>query len=426
MTTTERPQPSGGTSGLLAFRLQMAALITLYTVIVFGALYLQTRSTLYASLRSEGQSYFNLVVQTRAWNSHYGGVWVVKRPGVETNPYLIKMGIPADITTENNIELTLRNPSAMTREVSELTDISSGVTFHLTGENPVNPANAPDSWERAALLGFEEGEQSAETFDRDSSTPSYRFMAPLFVDDFCLQCHGEQGYKVGDVRGGLSVSIPTETIDNQLRATAANLSVLALLTLGVAVGTSEAFVLQLRRRLDIANAMLASMAVTDDLTGISNRRAIMARLTQEFSRSKRSTDPLSLIALDIDHFKRINDQHGHAVGDEVLKEIATRMGGSLREYDGFGRTGGEEFLVIAPQTEPGAASRLAERIISQVRAQPISVGDLELTVSASAGVATIDTFDERSDDLLARADQHLYRAKAAGRDAVRTDDEDDR
>ncbi|MDP2183107.1 MAG: diguanylate cyclase [Actinomycetota bacterium] len=418
MATIEELQ-DGGAHGLSVFRFQIAALVGLYTIIVFGALYLQARSSTVEALRSQGESYFYLVVTTRAWNSQHGGVWVEKRPAVETNPYLAKMGIPADLRTENGVDLTLRNPSAMTREVSELTDIGFGVTFHLTGKDPVNPGNAPDSWEHAALDAFEAGESSAETFDRTSDTPVFRYMEPLIVEESCFQCHGEQGYKVGDVRGGLSISIPTKQVDDTLRKTATNLGMLAILTLGVAVAVSQAFVTQLRRRLDVANSLLSSMAVTDDLTGVANRRAIMARLTQEFSRSKRSSEPLSLVALDIDRFKRINDQHGHAVGDAVLKEVAARMGDSLREYDGFGRTGGEEFLVIAPETDSEAALRLAERVISQVHAGPVSVGDLELTVTASAGVATIDSRDERGDDLLARTDLQLYRAKAAGRDCAR-------
>jgi len=408
-------------AGMRTFRLQLALLVAVYTVFIYGALYLQIERQLKAQLRAQGASYFELVVNTRAWNSEHGGVWLMKDAGAETNPYLVEIGIPADIEAASGAELTLRNPAAMMGEISELTEAGSGVSFHLPSNDPLNPDNTPDEWERGALNQFAEGTlEYAETFERDGPEPTYRYMAPLEVDTTCLGCHWEEGYELGSVRGGVSIAIPMDEVEAQLQQTRMTLGAFALVTLGLAIGASQLFVNRLERKLDDASEQISEMAVTDELTGLPNRRAALERLGEEFSRAKRTLDPLSVIAVDLDHFKRINDRHGHAVGDAVLREVASRMGDSVREYDIAGRVGGEEFLIVSPATGLEAARSVAERVLGGLRAEPINVGDLVLTVTASAGVATIHSTDERSDVLLVRADDALYAAKDAGRDTVRT------
>jgi diguanylate cyclase (GGDEF)-like protein len=410
----------GRLAGMRRFRWQIALLITVYTIVVYGALYLQTQRMLEDQLRAQGASYFDLVKQTRAWSSNYGGVWVVKTHGVETNEYLTEIGIPADIKTESGAELTLRNPAAMTVEISELTEEESGVSFHLTGIDPINPANNPDAWEESSLEQLESGDMSyAETIDRSMSPNVYRYMEALIVDETCIGCHRE-GYELATLQGAVTVNIPTETVDAQLRQTGIVLALLGLVTLGLGVGASQLLVNQLQRRLDTANEILSTMAVTDELTGLANRRSAFEGLAHEFSRSKRSGEPMSVIVIDIDHFKSVNDRHGHAVGDAVLRAIADRMNESTREYDILGRIGGEEFLVIAPQTSLEAATALANRILERVRSEPVSAHDLELTLTLSAGVSVIGDSDERGDTLVARADDAMYVAKNAGRDCVKT------
>jgi diguanylate cyclase (GGDEF)-like protein len=256
------------------------------------------------------------------------------------------------------------------------------------------------------------------TIENGADGSFYRYMEPLEVDATCVGCHAD--YELGSVRGAVSINIPMDEVDQQLQQTGVTLIGFAVVTLGLAVGASQLFVNRLQRKMDEASEAISEMAVTDELTDLPNRRATLERLAEEFSRAKRTLEPLSVIIVDIDHFKGINDRHGHAVGDAVLREVADRMRESIREYDVAGRIGGEEFLIISPATGLEAATGVADRVIEELRAEPVNVGDLVLNVTSSAGVGTIRSSDERGDVLLARADDALYVAKEAGRDRVRT------
>ena len=163
---------------------------------------------------------------------------------------------------------------------------------------------------------------------------------------------------------------------------------------------------------------LQTMALTDELTGLNNRRQVMARLEEEFQRAVRLGESICLISLDIDHFKRINDTYGHPFGDQVLKRVAENMLSSVRPYDIVGRIGGEEFLIVAPASPPHEAVSLAERIVSGIRQTIIEDGPTRANVTASAGVAVIRREDADIDELLRRADRALYQAKAEGRNRV--------
>ena len=161
---------------------------------------------------------------------------------------------------------------------------------------------------------------------------------------------------------------------------------------------------------------LRALSITDALTGIHNRRYFQDRLKAEMVRLNRTSGALSVIMLDIDHFKRINDQYGHAVGDGVLQELCKRISQRLRRSDVFCRLGGEEFMVLCPNTDSTQAYSLAMELWQSLRSAPMeSVG----TVTASFGVASWRV-DEGIDGLLLRADSAVYVAKQAGRDRVET------
>jgi two-component system, cell cycle response regulator len=171
---------------------------------------------------------------------------------------------------------------------------------------------------------------------------------------------------------------------------------------------------ELRRR----NAELERLVAIDDLTGVHNRRFTARELKRLVARGRRHGHALSVALLDVDHFKAINDRHGHEAGDAVLVGVAERMAGRLRRDDVVGRWGGEEFLVLLPEIGPAGAARVAEDVRAVVAAEPFSVAGGPLRVTASLGWATWDG-DETGEALLRRADAALYAAKAAGRNAVR-------
>lgn len=161
------------------------------------------------------------------------------------------------------------------------------------------------------------------------------------------------------------------------------------------------------------------LSLTDALTGCLNRRALDERLLAEVERSQRYSRPLSVVFLDLDRFKRVNDEHGHATGDAVLREVAWRCQRELRtQVDWLARYGGEEFLVVLPESGVAQASQLAQRLGRVIRDQSIDVDGLHLSVTASFGIAQLHG-NETMDELLSRADAALYEAKAAGRNCAR-------
>jgi diguanylate cyclase (GGDEF)-like protein len=160
------------------------------------------------------------------------------------------------------------------------------------------------------------------------------------------------------------------------------------------------------------------VAHTDDLTLLSNRRQVIADLQREVIRSERYHTPVSISMVDVDHFKRVNDSHGHAVGDLVLRAVARYLRDNMRGPDIVGRYGGEEFLVILPNSPVQAAIEQAERLCRCLRSRTISAGDKELQITISAGVAEYRQGQEDWQQFLSRADAAMYEAKAQGRDRV--------
>lgn len=164
---------------------------------------------------------------------------------------------------------------------------------------------------------------------------------------------------------------------------------------------------------------LRRLATTDSLTGANNRRHFLEEAERELQRGRRYGRPVSLLMLDIDHFKRINDDHGHAMGDEVLKAIVGRIQRLLREQDILGRLGGEEFAVVLPEAALVEARQAAERLREEIGRGGISLpGGGDLRVTCSIGVAECASPNETLEEGLNRADAALYRAKEEGRDRV--------
>ncbi len=173
------------------------------------------------------------------------------------------------------------------------------------------------------------------------------------------------------------------------------------------------------RRLDEMHASLTQLSNTDELTGLANRRRFMACLHDELSRQGRSGQPLCVALLDADHFKRVNDRHGHHAGDEVLRTLGAVMLGSVRApTDVPARLGGEEFALLMPQTRLADAQRVCERLRATVAAQRFRHGEAAYGVTISIGL--VESLGDEAEAILAAADRELYRAKAEGRNRVRS------
>lgn len=177
---------------------------------------------------------------------------------------------------------------------------------------------------------------------------------------------------------------------------------------------------RMQAQLSSLNDELSHMARTDALTGLDNRRHFMDMARTEFSRSRRTDKPFSLLLIDADHFKAINDTWGHDVGDRVLQDIAMLLNDSVRAHDLPARFGGEEFTVLLPETDCREAAIIAERIRTAVEANTLVVHNSPVSISVSIGCTTLNarTVDVDLETVLKRADVALYAAKKNGRNRV--------
>jgi diguanylate cyclase (GGDEF)-like protein len=172
----------------------------------------------------------------------------------------------------------------------------------------------------------------------------------------------------------------------------------------------------------VKNSALSEISARDSLTGLYNRWYVMEKIDSEMNRSLRRGSPVSLIMMDIDHFKRVNDSFGHSAGDRVLRSVGQVLRDSCRVYDVAGRYGGEEFCIVLPETKVGNTTVVAERIRERLAASRFDVGEESVVVTASIGIAGIESIEAEDGlsplSLIDRADQALYSAKHHGRNRV--------
>jgi diguanylate cyclase (GGDEF)-like protein len=195
------------------------------------------------------------------------------------------------------------------------------------------------------------------------------------------------------------------------------LSIGRCMFLGIFSSSMRHSLYQSGQKLKEAYRRIEELAELDELTGSFNRRCIMRILEEELVRARRSHQPCSIALIDLDFFKRINDAYGHPTGDEVLRTFAISMFANIRTIDKFGRYGGEEFLLVLPDTAEDEGFRMLDRLRAIVAELDWSAFSPGMRVTISAGVATLRP-NETSDNFLARADNALYASKAQGRNRI--------
>ncbi|BCA79075.1 diguanylate cyclase [Desulfuromonas sp. AOP6] len=407
-------------SAITSFFIYLLLVMVGFVSAVYLGIFLTNKQTIEDGLLTQGRWISESIIFARNWNSRYGGVYVEKGPGTESNPYLVN----PDFKAADGTVYTKKNPALMVREISEMVAKEGTFDFRITSLNPVNPGNVPDSLERVALAGFAHGEKEFFARERQGDEIYFRYIAPLVFESSCLECHAS-GYEVGDIRGGISVRFNIGEVERALQKNLYFIVGLAILSFFSLFGIIYRLVHGLRVRLVEAEDRLHRLAVTDELTGLKNRRYLMERLRIEIKRAVRYQKPLACIMFDLDHFKRVNDSYGHEVGDRVLRTVADIAELCRRESDTLSRFGGEEFMIMLPETDEQGAAAVAERLRKQIAGNSIMLLDGRvLQITASFGVAGLRQVEggveQAEKDLFLRVDNALYEAKAKGRNRVIT------
>lgn len=507
---------------------------------------------------NQGRDIFRMIEAMRLWNAMHGGIYVVQSDQTPPNEYL---DVPdRDPVTHSGKRLTMVNPAYMTRQMAKTIHEQTGIQVHITSLKPINPDNKADAWESESLVSFERGvKEAGRIFDGPEKLA--RYMAPLVTREACLNCHRRQGYKVGDIRGGISVNFSATQIEasmsahrravifghlaawlaligltlyamirirehiaalerakaeqeqlveqrtaelrneaqerrqaeSQLRhlVNASSGGMIGVNTDGVCLfanrvaagllGVSDPKLLNgelVAPRLFSLNARLVEMlgnalggdsqvedalqidlpdgrSVTvevhvdpisagdqtvgavatlldaterqarqmevwrqanfDHLTGLANRSLFIDRLDHALMLEARTGRLAAVFFMDLDGFKPINDQYGHAAGDAVLVEVANRLMSCTRDGDIVARFGGDEFVLGLTEIAGEAdVTQIAQKTLDAL-AEPMMVGGFEVSISGSIGIALFPADQQRTELLISAADEAMYRAKAGGK-----------
>ncbi|MBQ0759014.1 MAG: diguanylate cyclase [Zhongshania sp.] len=401
---------------VIVFHLVVAIGIVVWTGILF-ALYLWAvdgeHDHLTETIKLKAESMAQNSQSLRSWVGGHGGVYVEVNDKIKPNPLLANMP-ERDIETPSGRKLTLFNSPAFLREISQTFESSLGDRIKLISYQPLNPANTPDDWEKKALKELEAGAATAQGFVSGEKS-HFRLMYPMMMEAKCAKCHRYLKDIPRNVVGGLSVMVDKTPYDRLSE------KVIRKITTGYfsiwLIGLFGLIVFDFKGAKLLRNIQFT--ATHDGLTQLNNRREIECLINLECERADRYKNPLSVMMLDIDYFKRVNDTYGHQVGDEALRVVATTIKQTIRKIDIAGRYGGEEFLVLTPDTPREKAEILAQRLNKAIKTASIKLKDGKtFSVTVSIGGSCFSP-ERRSADLLVKsADEALYKAKETGRDRV--------
>lgn len=321
--------------------------------------------------------------------------WTVKAPVLDENQEIIGMcGISTDITERKRLETALERESELLKTIMDNVDANIYMKDAKRRYVYVNPRVEELLGASAnKIIGHTDQELLTETNSESVTQLDKQVFATK------KKHSAEETYKDfnGTMRYFWSTKVPVQLPDQE--------------EMLVGISTEVTELHNLRDELE-------RQATTDVLTGIYNRRFFYKAAEKEFDSSSRYNQPTSLLILDIDHFKLVNDEYGHATGDEVLKALAQHCQTTVRSCDIVGRIGGEEFGILLPQTEVESARILAERLCLSFQGLVLTEDPKPITITVSIGVACRTENDQKIESLFSRADIALYQAKRTGRNKV--------
>jgi diguanylate cyclase (GGDEF)-like protein len=393
----------------------LLTLVMIWTVGIVASLgwnIYQLNQSILSVARTSTEISYNKDILYRKWVSKQGGVYVPVSEMTPANPYL---KVPnRDVKTANGLLLTLINPAYMTRQVNELANEIGNIQGHITSLNPIRPGNRPDPWETEALKTFEQGIKEAGSIEMTAGKEYFRFMRPFVTEKSCLKCHAAQGYKEGDIRGGISVSIPMEPLraierSRRVELTFAHGFLWMMGLFGIVSGTRHLrSQTRLREKLE---GELISLSITDPLTGLHNRRGFITLAGQQLKLSDRNKRCVQFYFADMDGLKWINDTLGHEEGDKALIEAATVFKETFRTSDIIARLGGDEYAALAVDITEAHSEIFTARLQSLIDTQN-NQKSRRYKLSISVGSSYYDPENPCSlDELMARADRLMYEQK---------------
>ncbi|HRS83759.1 MAG TPA: diguanylate cyclase [Smithellaceae bacterium] len=400
----------------ISLKRYVLALLLFWTAATAGSLgwnLHQQRQSILDLAGASAATIYEKDVLYRRWVSMKGGVYAPVSEETPVNVYLQVAN--RDVTTSGGLSLTLINPAYMTRQVNELARLGAyNFQGHITSLNPIRPANAPDAWEARALKTFERGEKEQRTIERLSGVEYFRLMRPFVTEKSCLKCHAAQGYRQGDIRGGISVSIlmaPLRQVQYS-RGMQLTLAHFFLWVIGFgAIGLVTRRLWAQTKRREEAEEAVRVLSITDELTGLHNRRGFLSLAEQQLKMAARNRRGMLLYFADLDGLKWINDTLGHEEGDRALREAAAVLRETFRTSDILARLGGDEYAALALETTKEHSSIFTARLQSLVNEKNLEAGR-KYRLSISVGGVFYDPESPCSlDELISAADKRMYENK---------------
>lgn len=386
------------------------------------------------------QNFYKAIFLARKWNSEYGPIYAPVTEQNLPNPYL---QLPnREITAPNGLELTMINHAYMTRQISEMA-AKEKVYFHVTSLDPLRPENLADPWERRALESFEKGVHDKIEMVQSDTGPVFRYMAPLYVEITCLACHAQQGYKLGDVRGGVSVTLDAHEILDDLEREKRFLILAHLFTVtgGIILGllflnsarkhtlvlegitsTQRQDLQQQKAKLNETTRVMHDLVTRDTTTGIHTAEHFKNLSTLMWNNAINHDKPVALLLLEIDSFTDYTDNYGALEGDICLKEITGAITRKVQEKGSVvARFGAASFAIMIAGMDASSAHDLAQKIHGDVLGLNIPHETSEVSrVVTITGVAanTVPRHGQQLGDFIKRARDALRKGREKCRNHI--------
>lgn len=362
----------------------------------------------------------------RRWIVGFGGVYAPVSEHHQPNPY-IPESANRDIESTTGIQLTIANSISALSHIMGKENRVEGGYIRFTGPDPLKQSNLPDAWETGALRRLAAGEKLLGDFTELEDKPYYRLMQPLYLKPKCYKCHEYRSFELGDIVGGLGVNVDLEVYSGlrhgMYRAHLINYLVIWVIG-AVAIGFVGRRWRGFMAERDDYSRQLRELATHDSLTGFLNRHQLDVFFNKELARAKRNHGALSILMVDMDNFKTINDRYGHQAGDKVIKSIARQLQECTRASDYVVRYGGDEFLFLLPESDHARCLEKAEALRKRVASAPIRLDDqTEVRMSLSIGAASYPNHGSTRQELIEQADLAVYKAKQEGRNCACSADE---